>query len=429
MNSTITKNDDNTVTLTVVYDGEPWKKIQKKILNDSARSMNLKGFRKGHVPPAVIRKMFGAQTLMEWAAEQAADSIADELLNEYDLVPADRVLIDFENVSPEAATILFTVPQAPQASVGDWKSLNVSPMKTEVEEEEVQKMIDQLCEEEAEMVTIEEPAQEGDSVSLEVEALCDGEAVENLSLDDDSYVLGSNTWAGADFDQQITGITADETRTFTVVMPEDDEELAGKTVEFTVRAGDVFRKKVPAFDDALVQKLYVKDISTADALKERIRGNLNAKLHADEEKRFYEEMCAAVTGRTEVEVPESMIQTQITLLMNSMNRSLQRQGLSLDGYMRLLGLSEEEMREQLRDQAKDDVTYSLALDAIAQAENVEVSEEEIRDYAEQAGIQNQAVSLPVLRQTLRRQKAEDLVFDANSPAEEVEIEAEETETE
>lgn len=439
MSTNFTRNDDNTVTLSTVLEGEAWKKAQKKALNRAASSVNLKGFRKGKVPAGVIRKTFGSEALYELAAEDAASNALRDLEEEYDVVSVDRPSFRIENPTDESVTLIFTVPVAPEAEIGNWKELGVAKAQSEFKESDVDDVIDSLLAQEAEQVLVEDaPAELGDTVEIDFDGVCEGSPIEGGSAKNHSLELGSNSFIPG-FEDALVGVKGGETRDIQVTFPEDypNVELAGKPAEFKVTVHDVYRSEKPELTDEFVKNLDKVEADSVDALRELIHNNLTARAQQEADRKFQNDLYAALRETMNVEAPESMVEDAINNELTELDQRLRNGGIGdLQTYLQITGMTLDSMRESMRENAEASVLDSLALDAIARAENIAPTDEEVENYlketAEMLGRPvdelKKVLDKPQVLQGLRRIKAEELLIQANSADDAGENEANASET-
>ena len=272
--------------------------------------------------------------------------------------------------------MVVNVEVKPEFELGSYKGIEISKVENNVTDEEVEASLQEMVNRNARILSVEDKAIEsGDTAVIDFEGFDNGVAFEGGKGENHNLVIGSNSFIPG-FEDQLIGKKAGEEVEVNVTFPEQyhAEHLAGKPVVFKVKVNDVKVKEVPALDDE-----FAKDASEFDTLAE-LRADVKAKLEKDAQNRADAEMRNAlvekVSANTEVEVPNAMVEAQVENMLMELNYQLQFQGLNLQQLLEMTGRSVDELKAERRADAEKLVKSSLVLEAIAKAENVEVSEEE-----------------------------------------------------
>lgn len=425
MNTTMTKNDNNTVTLTMTIEGDAWKKAQNKAVAKAAASMNIKGFRKGKVPAGTVRRMLGKAGVQQSAVDEVAQKSLDSLLKEYsDVKLIDRPTLEVPEMDDEKVVLSFTCPVAPEAALENWKNLGLEKKTAEVTDEEVDAEVEKLREAAAENELVEdgEGAVEGDSVTIDFVGTMNGEEFDGGSGKDVSLKLGSGQFIPG-FEEQIVGIKPEEEREITVTFPEDYQvaDLAGKEAQFKVTAHDIYRPILPELNDEFAKTITrFGDVETVDALKEAIK---NSMLEARQDKlddEFADELLSTLRRQADLNIPDVMVEDEINAQLRNLDARLRNSGLDLNTYLNLIRQDLSDLRDSLRDEARDRVANTLILDAIAREEGIEVTEADVEEaLADTAAQMNMTaddirgkVSMDALKDSLLYDKAMEALFNA-----------------
>ena len=340
------------------------------------KDIMIPGFRKGHAPRMVIEAAYGKHVFFEDAVEDMFPDIYKDAVLTQDIRPVGRPSVSKMDIADDGAVTLTIVTDLyPVAELGEYKNLEIEKAEVEVKESEVEAELDRMAQNVARITTVDRPAQEGDTAVIDFEGFENGKAFAGGKGENYELKLGSHTFIPG-FEEQVAGMSAGEEKDIDVTFPADyhAEELAGKPVVFKVKVHEVKETVVPEKDDE-----FVKDVSEFDTV---------AELRADIEKRIRDEKQAGIDRAFEnaavekaaanmtVEIPDSMIDEELDQEMERMDYELRSQGASLQAYAQMMGGDMNAIRNSLRPSAQAAVRTNVLLDAVAAAENIEVSEEE-----------------------------------------------------
>ena len=343
------------------------------------KDIMIPGFRKGHAPRMVIEAAYGKHVFFEDAVEDMFPDIYKDAVLTQDIRPVGRPSVSKMDIADDGAVTLTIVTDLyPVAELGEYKNLEIEKAEVEVKESEVEAEMDRMAQNVARITTVDRPAQEGDTAVIDFEGFENGKAFAGGKGENYELKLGSHTFIPG-FEEQVAGMSAGEEKDIDVTFPADyhAEELAGKPVVFKVKVHEVKETVVPEKDDE-----FVKDVSEFDTV---------AELRADIEKRIRDEKQAGIDRAFEnaavekaaanmtVEIPDSMIDEELDQEMERMDYELRSQGASLQAYAQMMGGDMNAIRNSLRPSAQAAVRTNVLLDAVAAAENIEVSEEECEE--------------------------------------------------
>lgn len=384
--------------------------------------LNVPGFRKGKVPRKLFNKMYGEEALYEDALNDLLPRAYQKALTELedeDFELVGEPSIDIKSMEKDADwEIIAEVPLKPEVTLGDYKNIEVTKQDRTVTDEDVADELESRRQRAVELALKDDAAEEGDTVVIDFEGYKDGEKFDGGSAENHSLELGSGQFIPG-FEDQLIGAKSGDEKDVEVTFPEEygAEELAGQDVVFKVVVHEVKEKRVPELDDEFAKDVD-DEVETLDELKDKIRQQLEkSKDRAATEATDDEAIQKAVENAEVPEIPEAMIDEEVDRQFNLFINNLQQQGISKDQYMSMIGTSEQELRDQFRNEADFNVKTNLVLEAIAKAENIDVTTEdidaEIKDLAEQYGMEEDRVrgilSEDLLKHDISLKKSIDLI--------------------
>lgn len=384
--------------------------------------LNVPGFRKGKVPRKLFNKMYGEEALYEDALNDLLPRAYQKALVELedeDFELVGEPSIDIKSMEKDADwEIIAEVPLKPEVTLGDYKNIEVTKQDRTVTDEDVADELESRRQRAVELALKDDAAEEGDTVVIDFEGYKDGEKFDGGSAENHSLELGSGQFIPG-FEDQLIGAKSGDEKDVEVTFPEEygAEELAGQDVVFKVVVHEVKERRVPELDDEFAKDVD-DEVETLDELKDKIRQQLEkSKDRAATEATDDEAIQKAVENAEVPEIPEAMIDEEVDRQFNLFINNLQQQGISKDQYMSMIGTSEQELRDQFRNEAGFNVKTNLVLEAIAKAENIDVTTEdidaEIKDLAEQYGMEEDRVrgilSEDLLKHDISLKKSIDLI--------------------
>lgn len=425
------KLEGNKGQLTFEVDAETFDKALDQAFKKVVKNVSVPGFRKGRVPRPIFEKRFGVEVLYQDALDIVVPDAYAKAVEESGIEPVAQPEIDIEQIEKGKDLVLTaTVVVKPEVKLGQYKGLEVTKVDTEVTEEEVNAEIETLQKRYAELVIKEdEPAEKGDTVVIDFEGFIDGEAFEGGKAENYSLELGSNSFIPG-FEDQLVGVRAGDEKEVNVTFPEDfhDEKLAGKDAVFKVKVHEVKALELPELDDDFA--IDVDDeVETFAELKEKIKKRLQENKEHMARHRIENEVIDLAAKNAEIDVPEEMIDSEIERMINELNQQFRAQGLNLDLYQQMTGNKLDDLKESMREDAEKRVRANLTIEAIAEAENIEVTDEEVNEELEKmADMYNLSVdkikemlgSTDPVKNDLRMRKAVDLLVDTAVQVERVE---------
>ena len=379
MSAKFEKLEGNLGVLTVEVDAEKVNEGLDAAFKKVVKQINVPGFRKGKMPRAMFEKRFGVEALYQDAVDFLLPEAYAAAVEEAGIEPVDRPEIDVEQIE-KGKSFIFTakVTVKPEVKLGEYKGLEVEKFDTEVTEEDVNNELKSMQEKQAELVVKEEgKAENGDTVVIDFEGFVDGEAFEGGKAENFSLELGSGQFIPG-FEEQLVGTGAGESKDVEVSFPEEYHaaELAGKPAVFKVTVHEIKGKELPALDDEFAKDVD-EEVETLDALKEKIKTRLEESKKHEAEHFVQDTVVEKATENAEIDLPEVMVENEVDRMVKEFEQRLSMQGMNLDLYFQFSGQDENALRGQMKEDAEKRVRVNLTLEAIAKAENIEASEEEV----------------------------------------------------
>ena len=378
--ATWTLKENSTGELVVTVEGAEWKKAQKKAFTQLKARMKIKGFRKGQVPDAMVRRMYPKQAIYDMAVDEVANAALRQGIEETKIELVDRPTLDVKEADDDKIVLVFNCVVMPEVTLGEYKGLDVTKDAVEVTEEDIEKEVKSVQERYADCVIRDEDetAQDGDQLVLDYAGTIEGVAFDGGTAQQQTLVLGSNTFIPG-FEDQLVGVKAGEEKDVVVTFPEDYNEasLAGKEATFKCLVHDIKYKELPEVSDELIQKLKLEGVETVEQFKEKKKDDLTKRKENEAEEKFGADLIAKAVENASVEIPQVMIDTEVKSLRDNYRNQLTQYGISEAQYMQAMNITEEDMNAQFAPQAESRVREGLVLDAIAKAENIEISDEEV----------------------------------------------------
>ena len=364
--------------LEVVIDGDSWKKATQKAFNKIARNVVIPGFRKGQAPKNLISKRIGDSEVFYQAIDDNANEWMRAALSEQDLNPISQPQLDIKDVNRESATLIFTFAVEPEAAVGDYKSLKYDPQPAEVTDEDINKEIDRLRNNYADMEVKDSEAEDGDTVNIDYEGFKDDVAFDGGKAENYDLTLGSGSFIPG-FEEKLIGVKAGDEKDLNLTFPEDYHaaDLAGADVVFKVKVNEVKKKVVPELDDDFAADLNYPEVETVEQLKEFLKKRMSDERMNEAKTEAESELFKQLVEMTDVDLPDVMVEEETQNLLNQFASQIQGYGMSLSKYMEMLGMSTDDLKEQYQEQAVANLKGRLALSAVAKAENITADEDEI----------------------------------------------------
>ncbi len=424
MSVQVEKLEKSMAKLTIEVPAKELDLALDKAYKKNRNKIAMPGFRKGKAPRAMIEKMYGAEIFFEDAANILVPDAYEDAAKESGLEIVSQPEIAVEQIE-KGQPFIFTATVAvkPEVTLGEYKGIEVES-KEAVTDEEIEEEINKVRENNSRMITIEDRAvEDGDTVTIDFDGYVDGEQFEGGMAEDYSLVIGSHTFID-NFEEQLIGKNIGDDVEVNVTFPDQyqAEELRNKEALFKVKINAIKMKELPDADDEFAQE--VSDFDTLDEYKEDLRKKLLENKEAALKREKEEEVVGAIIENAQMDIPDPMVNAQTQQMTQEFAQRLQSQGLSLEQYMQLTGMTPQKMLEELKPQALKRIQSRLVLEAVVAAENIEASEEdfdkEIENMAEMYNMEADKLRDLVgedekeqIRMDIAVQKAVDFVVEAS----------------
>ncbi|HDF3172064.1 TPA: trigger factor [Staphylococcus aureus] len=422
MTATWEKKEGNEGLLTVTVPAEKVNKALDQAFKKVVKQINVPGFRKGKVPRPIFEQRFGVGALYQDAIDILLPDAYGEAIDETDIKPVAQPEVSVTQIE-KGKDFIFeaTVTVEPEVKLGDYKGLEIEKQETELSDDELQEAIDHSLGHLAEMVVKEDGVVEnGDTVNIDFSGSVDGEEFEGGQAEGYDLEIGSGSFIPG-FEEQLEGMKVDEEKDVVVTFPEEyhAEELAGKEATFKTKVNEIKFKEVPELTDEIANELDA-EANTVDEYKENLRKRLAEQKATDAENVEKEEAITKATDNTTIDIPEAMVNTELDRMVSEFAQRIQQQGLDLQTYFQISGQYETQLREQMKDDAEQRVKTNLTLTAIAEAEKIEATDEDIDKELEKMSkqfnisvedIKNTLGNTDIIKNDVRIQKVIDLLRD------------------
>lgn len=415
-----TLKEKSTGDLSVVIEGETWKKAVKKAFNKLVSNITLPGFRKGQAPKAMLEKRISENERYLEAVQDNANTWLREALEETQLTPISQPKLDIKTIEADKAEVVYTFAVQPEANVKEYKGLEYPLEEVSVSEKEIKSELDRMREQYAEMEIKKGKAVKGNTVNIDYEGFKDGIPFEGGKADGYDLVLGSGSFIPG-FEEQLIGTKAGEEKEIELSFPEDYHavDLAGAPVTFKVKVNEVKVKKLPEVNDDFAQDINAPGVENVEQLNKMIEDRLLNSKKKTANETAESALMDALVANTEVQLPDVMVEEEVQNQVNQLAQQIQQYGMSLDAYLKMIGQTQETLKKGYHDNAVKTVTLRLALEAVAKAENLTASEEEIeKEYSDIASQYNMEIdrvksmiSKNMLSKDVVNKKAYDFVKD------------------
>ncbi|NBA11829.1 trigger factor [Weissella confusa] len=398
-NAVFTKGEGNKGTIKFEVPVDVYEKGIDAAFNDVKKQITVPGFRKGKMPKQVFFQMYGEESLYQDALNVVLPDVFADAVAEAGVTTVGQPKIDAESMNKGEAWVLTAeVELAPEIELGEYKGVKVPASDVTVSDEELDAEITRLQEGQAELVLVDAPAKNGDTVVIDFVGSVDGVEFDGGKGENYSLELGSGSFIPG-FEDQLVGAKAEDVVNVNVTFPEEYQaaDLAGKEALFVVTVHEVKAKEVPALDDEFAKDID-EEVETLAELKDKVKARLTTSKEDAAKDAKEDAAIAAVVDNASVEggqIPESMIHEDVHRQMNQFFASMQQQGISPELYYQITGSSEDDLHKQYEEGAERRVKTNLVLEAIVKAENIKPSADdiaaEVKSLADQYGMDEAAV--------------------------------------
>ena len=414
--TSVEKKEKSTVELTIQVEADAFEAAVQKAYEKERKNIGVPGFRKGKAPRKIIEGMYGTGVFYEEAINQVYPGAYAQAVEEQKLDDVGYPKIEIVEVGKDGLTFKALVSVRPEVKLGAYKGLTASKDVAKVTDKDVDEELKPYIDRATRLVSVDRAAQNGDTVVIDFEGFDNGEAFDGGKGENYDLKLGDGMFVPG-FEEQLVGAKAGEEKDLDITFPEDYHPgLAGKAVVFHVKVKEVKEPQAPVVDDEFAKD--VSEFETMDAFRKSLAEKIADRRSKQADADFENQVLEQLIENMECEIPDGMVDVQLDRLMEDYAMRLQSQGISMEDYQKMMGVNGDIVRESARPSALRQVQMQLALTAVADAENIEVTDEEVQAeidrLAKQYNIDVEQVkaAVPVedLKKDLRLRKASDLVI-------------------
>lgn len=378
MSVQVEKQEKNMAKLTVEVPAEQFVDAIKKAYNKNKNRFNVPGFRRGKAPQMMIEKMYGVGVFYEDAADEAINETYAEAMKESGLDIVSRPEITIEQIEKGKAFIYTaTVAVKPEVTLGQYKGIEVEKADAEVKEEDVEAELKRVQNQNARLISVtDRPVAKDDQVVIDFDGSVDGKAFDGGKAEDYPLTIGSHAFIDT-FEDQLIGKNIGEECEVNVTFPQEyhAKELAGKPAVFKVKIKEIKVRELPELNDEFASE--VSDFETLEEYKKDVEAKIAERKQKAAATENENRVVDKVVEGASMEIPDRMIDGQVENMIQDTVRRMQSQGLDLQQYLKYTGMTLDQMKEQARPQAIKRIQTRLVLEAVAKAENIQISDEKL----------------------------------------------------
>ena len=372
----------NVHEIKVEIKGKKWEEAVNTAFETAKLKVNIPGFRKGKVTRDVFEKKYGKESLYYDAINDLLQTEYPKVLKDNKLDPIIRPDVDVEEVNENGVTIKFTITTKPEVKIKKYKDLKVKKDTVKVTNEEIDEEVKNLQARMADIVIKEGKIENGDIAIIDFEGFKDGVAFEGGKGENYSLTIGSNSFIPG-FEEGLVGLKSGDEKDLELTFPENyhSEELKGQKVVFKVKVHEVKTKKLPELNEDFFLDLGMEGVKDEKSLKDVIKDQITARKDYEADNKYIDALLEEISKNTTVEIPDELVEEEIDKMIEEYSRNLQMQGMSLDAFYKYTNSTEEQLREQMRNDASIRVKYRFMLEEIISLENIKVTDKEVEEEA------------------------------------------------
>ncbi|MBK5253184.1 MAG: trigger factor [Peptostreptococcaceae bacterium] len=379
MKATFISREKNEVKFTMEFTPEEFEAAVVDAYKASKEQFSIDGFRKGKAPRSIIEKRYGENVFYEDAVNGMFQDAYPKAVAELELEVIDSPSAEFSNMEKgKNLTVTITVPVYPSVEVKDYLGVEIEKIVNEVKDEDIVAELAEAQKKQARIESVKREAKDGDTVVLDYSGFVGEEKFDGGTAENQELVLGSNSFIPG-FEEQLIGTKSEDKKDVVVTFPEEyqAEELAGKEAVFHCTVHEVKEEILPELDDDFAGD--VSEFETFDEYRKDLVEKMQKQADLNAESQMKDKTIEKVVEANSIEVPSVMVEEEIDKMLQELNQQLSYQGLNIDMYKQFLNKNDQEMRDEVKEEAKRRVETRLILMSIAENENLEVSEEEVEE--------------------------------------------------
>lgn len=408
----------NVHEIEVKIEGKEWSDILDKVFNKKRKEVKIDGFRKGSVPKEVYMKKVGIESLYMDAVDAAVGSAYKKALSDNKLLPVIEPKIDVSNISKDEVVFKFTIVTKPDIKLGDYKNLDVKKQSAKISKKEIEDKIKNLQSKYAEIVEKEKgTAEEGNTAIIDFIGYVDGKELEGGKGENYPLELGSNTFIPG-FEENVKGMKINEEKSIDLKFPENyTEDLKNKDVTFKVTLKGLKERVYPEINEEFFMDLGYDDVKTKEELEAKIKEDLTAQKEKELDNKYTDECLEKAANNITIDLNEEIVDDEVHHMIHQFEDQLKMQGLNLDQYMQFSGVTHEDLHKQMEGEATKRVKYRYLLEAVIDAEKIEVTDEEAKEEEHNIAKEynmtidevEKQIDLEMIKYDLKMRKAMDII--------------------
>jgi len=380
--------EDHQLEVTVETEQDTFEKAKHLAAKELAKGKKIPGYRPGKAPYQLIVNHFGEGAIIDHAIEHYLDEVYPKIIDEVDMEPYGPGQVK-EIKSLEPPTFIFNIPLQPEVSLGDYRDIRLQFERTEVDKDEIEKILDRMRSQQASVEPVDHPAEEGNLVDTSLN--CRG--VESDPEDEESFLLknqplpvmiktkeedDSKEWPFPGFSRQLLGVSGGDSLELTHKFPDEesvDEDYRGKEFLYSVSIDGIRERILPELNDEFVAT--VSELGTLAELEDQILEELSSQKEIEEENTYINQILEAILEDSEVKYPPQMVENEVEGEVQELEARLKSQGMDLEMYLGIQNMEEEELREQIKPNAEKRITHGLVIGKISEIEELDINPEDI----------------------------------------------------
>ncbi len=413
----------NVKTIEITIEGETWEKALDKAYKKKNKEVKIEGFRKGTAPKDIFIKKMGIETLYMDAVDNAINEAYQKALDEAKITPVVEPTIDIVNIDKDHVTYKFTLISKPEVTLGEYKNLGLKKEKAKVTKEEIKTEIKKLQEQLAEIAPKESGTiEKGNTAVIDFEGFVDDKPLDGGKGENYPLEIGSNSFIPG-FEDGLIGMAVGDTKELNLTFPENYvADLAGKAVKFNVTIKEIKERIIPEINEDFYKDLGYEDIKTEEELEKEVESVLLERKQTELDDAFIEECLSKASSNMQVEINAEIIDEEVHRMIHQFEEQLNMQGIKIDDYAKITGMTHEKLHEQMEPEATKRVKYRYLLETIADTEKIDFTpkevEEKTKEMADNYGISVEELlkaygSDEVVKYDMRMHKALEILKDNN----------------
>ena len=382
----------NIEKITIKVEGEEWQKALDKAFKKHVKEVKVDGFRKGSVPKNIYLEKFGIESLYMDAVDNCINEAYQKALKQSKVEPVIEPKVDIPAIDKDAVTFEITITGKPDVKLGEYKKLKINKDKVEVSKDEIDHEIEHLREQFAEIRVKEEgKVEDGDTAVINFKGYVDGKELDGGSGENFPLEIGSHTFIPG-FEECVLGMKVDEEKDLELEFPKDYvKDLAGKKVTFHVTLKEIKTRILPDIDEDFFKDLGYDKVTNAEELAKEVEEVIKKRKQDEIDDRFIEEVLSKAAENMEVELSEDIIDDEVHRMIHQFEEQLRMQGLKMEQYLEFSKMTMDDVHKNMEPEATKRIKYRYLLEAVAEAEKIEVTDEEADKDAEEMA-QNYGIS-------------------------------------